>query len=83
MRQLKVRAVLDGRTVKELAGELLRTGLKAASSKRLAPPVIGKDKKTGFPVLLGRGRAPKGQPTPEQIAEILNDQEIERTNGIG
>ena len=27
---------LDGRTVKELAGELLRTGLKAASPKRPA-----------------------------------------------
>ena len=73
VRQLKLRAVLDGRTVKELAGELLRNGLQAPVPRRRARPVIGRDKKTGFPVILGGRRAPKGQPTPAQIAEILWD----------
>jgi hypothetical protein len=83
VRQLKMRAVLDGRTVKELAGELLRNGLKAPVAKSAARPVIGRDKKTGFPVILGGRRAPKGDPTPEEIAEILLDQEIDRAHGIG
>ena len=61
----------------------MRNGLQAPPSRRPARAVIGRDKKTGFPVIMGGRRAPKGQPTPEQIAEILLDQEIDRAYGIG
>jgi len=76
LRQLKLRAVIDGRTVKELAGDLLRKGLMVASMpKGPVQPVIAKDKKTGLPVIQCRRGAPRGQPTAEQIAEMLTVQE--------
>jgi hypothetical protein len=77
VRQLKLRAVQDGRKLKDLATDLLRHGL-AASTVSEASPVVKKDKFTGLPVIQCR-RAPRGgqHPTPEQIAAILSEQEVE------
>jgi plasmid stability protein len=73
VRRLKLRAVHDGRKLKELAAEMLRAGLDAsAGSPAEKPAVVIKDKKTGLPVIQYRRAAPRGQElTPERVAEIL------------
>ena len=76
VRQLKLRAVHEGRKMKDLAAELLRSGLTARPrAKGPARPAIVKDKKTGLPVIQCRRAAPRGQPTAEQVAGLLADQE--------
>ena len=76
VRKLKIRAAREGRKMKDVAAEYLRKGLAAqASVKHEARPVIVKDKKTGLPVIQGRG-TPKGDLTPERVAQILIDQEV-------
>ena len=75
VRQLKLRAVRDGRKLKEVAADLLRKGLATATIAG-AVPVVVKDKKTGLPVIQCRRAAPRGQElTPERVARILNEQE--------
>ncbi|MBI1783899.1 antitoxin [Candidatus Sumerlaeota bacterium] len=75
VRQLKLRAVHDGRKLKEVAADLLRKGLEAASVSSSAPVVV-KDRKTRLPVIQCRRAAPRGQElTPERVAQILVEQE--------
>ena len=79
LKKLKLRALREGRKMKELAREFLEQGLaKPLPSKSPARPVIVKHKKSGLPVVQGPPLKP-GQrtPTPEEIANILNDQEVE------
>ena len=78
MRQLKLRAIHEGRKLKDSVADVLRAGLSAQSMPPLATPHIGKDKKTGLPVILG-GRPPKPgeELTPQRIAEILIEQEAQ------
>jgi len=78
LRQLKLRAVQDRRKLRELAAELLRTGLAAPSnSESPGQTAVLKDKKTGLPVIqCRRAPAPNRQPTPGQIADLLTAQEI-------
>jgi plasmid stability protein len=78
VRQLKLRAVRDGRKFKDLAAELLRVGLagqpKAAKTPR---PVITNDRKTGLPVI----QCPRTAPLPpDEVADILTQQEAEWSN---
>ena len=85
VRQLKLRAVRDGRKLKDLAAEVLRAGLKSEvhppAGKR---PRIVRDKKTGLPVIRCKRAAPKGQElTPERVAEILIEQEVEWARDSG
>jgi plasmid stability protein len=78
MKQVKLRALRDGRKLKDAVAELLRAGLtaQAASGQRkLAQPVIAKDRKTGLPVISCRHPAPRGEElTPDRVAEILSGQ---------
>src|SRR3954468_14038985 len=76
VRQLKLRAVQDGRKLKDLAAEFLRAGLSIPSASNQPEPRIFKSTLTGLPAVQGR-RAPGKQPTPEEIAQILADQEDE------
>ena len=85
-RQLKLRAVREGRKLKDLAADVLRAGLAAqpVSPQRLRPPKIVKDKKTGLPVIqCPRTPRPEEELTPERIAEILIEQEAEWARGSG
>jgi plasmid stability protein len=76
VRRLKLRAVHEGRKLKEVAADMLRTGLAAQTAPLEKPAVIVKDKKTGFPVIQGRHPARRGRElTPERVAEILIAQE--------
>ena len=77
VRELKLRAVREGRKLKDAAAEVLRAGLAAQKSPSAQrPAVIGKDKKTGLPVVQCRRAAPPGQElTPDRVAKILVEQE--------
>ncbi|RYG35787.1 antitoxin [bacterium] len=77
MRQIKMRALVDGRKLKDSVADLLRAGL-AASKESLPKAVVVKDPRTGLPVIQGRFTAPAGEAlSPERIAEILIEQEAE------
>lgn len=61
VRQLKLRAVRDGRKLKDVAADALRAGLavRAAPSKDKAVR-IARDRKTGLPVVVCRHPATRG-----------------------
>ena len=79
VRRLKLRAVHDGRKLKDVAAEVMRAGLDAPScSAKRMPVVTKKDRQTGLSVIVGPKVPRSGKSlTPEQIAQILNDQEAE------
>jgi plasmid stability protein len=86
MKQVKLRAVREGRKLKEMIAELLRKGLAVAAAKepRLEAPMIKRDEQTGLPVIQCKRRAPEGQElTPEVIADILLAQEAEWHHAAG
>src|SRR5205085_11079918 len=58
MRQLKLRAIHEGRKLKDSVADVLRAGLSAEPTPPLASPRLGKDKKIGLPVIRG-GHRPK------------------------
>jgi plasmid stability protein len=77
VRQLKLRAVRDGRKLKDAAADIFRAGLAAETSPIIdEPAIVVKDKKTALPIIQCRRAAPRGQElTPERVAEILIAQE--------
>jgi plasmid stability protein len=86
MKQVKLRALQEGRKLKDAVADLLRQGLAATSqSVSQAPrPVITKDRKTGLPVIACKEAAsPQAEMTPERVAEILLAQEVEWQHAAG
>ena len=85
LRRLKMRAVRDGRKLKDVAADMLRQGLSRPSPPKTLPqPRILKDKKTGLPVLEAPDPSVPVRPlTPDQIDQILLDQEVEWWGGMG
>jgi plasmid stability protein len=81
VRQLKLRALRDGRKLKDAAAEALRAGLAASATSHAnveRPAQVIKDKKTGLPVIQCRRAAPRSRAlTPERVADILIAQEAE------
>ena len=79
VKQVKLRAVHEGRKLKDEVAHLLRKGLAAPrSGARTEEPVITKNKKTGLPLIVCKHAAPPGaELTPDRVAEILLDQEVE------
>lgn len=79
VKQLKLRAVHEGRKLKDSVADVLRAGLKAKSNGTPThKTVIRKDKRTGLPVIQCQHPAPQGQEmTAERIAEVLSEQEAE------
>ena len=77
VRRLKLRALREGRKLKEAAAEVLRAGLAAQTGGRVAEPIVVlTDKKTGLPVIQCRRKAPRAEElTPERVADILIEQE--------
>ena len=76
VRQLKLRAVHERRKLKDLAADYLRQGLMSTQpeSREIS---IAVNKKTGLPVIqCPRQSGCAAHLTPDQVAEILNDQEI-------
>ena len=81
VRQLKLRALRDGRKLKDAAAEVLRAGLAASSTREAdveQPARVVKDKKTGLPVVQCRRAAPRSRAlTADRVADILIAQEAE------
>jgi plasmid stability protein len=78
LRQVKLRALHEGRKLKDEVADLLRKGLAVVDERPRDEPKIVKDKRTGLPVILGK--RPAGQDlgkdlTPDRVAEILLEQE--------
>jgi hypothetical protein len=80
VKQVKLRAVREGRKLKDAVADLLRKGLAAATDEDAdsRPPSISRDKKTGLPLVECRHVAsPAAQLTPERVADLLLAQEVE------
>jgi plasmid stability protein len=88
VKELKLRAVHEGKKLKDAIAEALRAGL-AARATRKGPGkrtrvVVRKDRKTGLPVIQCRRAAPRGRElTPDRVAEILNAQEAGWAGDVG
>ena len=79
MRQVKLRAVNEGKKLKNIVAELLQRGLSspdtATFTGRESP--ITRDERSGLPVIRCRHSATSSQRlTPERISEILLEQEV-------
>jgi len=78
VQQVKLRAVRERRKLKDAVADLLRKGLSAPSTAETesASPLI-KDK-SGLPLIVCRRAALPGEElTPERVADILLQQEVE------
>ena len=75
VKQVKLRALRDGRKLKDAVADLLRKGL-AAAGETSAEPVVTTDKQTGLPVIECKNAAtPQGEMTLQRVADILLAQE--------
>lgn len=76
MRAVKLRAVEENRTLTAMITDLLRRGL---AQEPAAPPAISNRVK--LPLVKGphRGR-PDEEMTPDRVAQVLLDQEAERSH---
>jgi hypothetical protein len=81
VKALKLRAVHEGKKLKDAVADALRAGLAARPARgrkgrgRPARVVVKRDRKTGLPVIQCRA-APRGRElTPERVAAILAAQE--------
>lgn len=72
IRAIKIRAVSEGRKLKDLIPELLRRGLESEDTPQEA------GRRVQFPLIHTAHRAsPEEELTPGRVAEILLDQEAE------
>ena len=84
VKQLKIRAVHDGRKLKDTVADLLRRGLLAPDAPiqpgRESPLTF--DEKTGLPLIRSRKALRREEEmTPERVADILLRQEAEWRRG--
>src|ERR1700730_10482796 len=86
MKQEKLRAVREGRKLKDAVADLLRKGLAAATDKEasIKAPTVAKDKKTGLPLIECQHAASvQEELTPERVADILLAQEVDWQHDAG
>lgn len=79
IKQVKLRALRDGKKLQETMADLLQAGLmtKGNRTRRPAIPVVIRDPETGLQVIQCRRSASKVEElTPDRIAQILLDQEV-------
>jgi plasmid stability protein len=79
VRAMKMRAVREGRKLKDVARDALAAGLATEGKSHKKPAAIVKDKKTGLPVIQCRN---SGTLTPDQVTNILIAQEISRASDL-
>jgi hypothetical protein len=81
VKQLKLRALRDGKKLKQTVAEVIRAGLaiKAATEKHAAPArvVIIKDPRTGIPVFQGSSNAPAREMSIEQILALEQQAQLQ------
>ncbi|MBT9583860.1 antitoxin [bacterium] len=79
--QIKLRAIQEGRKLKDLIAELLRRGLEAPQSLSGGQPCyLGYDEHSRLPVVKCRDSRPL---SPERVAEILLEQECSWQHDAG
>jgi plasmid stability protein len=84
VKQVKLRALRDGRKLKDEVADLLRKGLAAASEPAPLAAVVTRDKRTGLPLIECKQAAtPQEEMTPERVADILLAQEAGWEHGAG
>lgn len=86
VKQVKLRALKEGRKLKDAVADLLRKGLKASSETATAnePAEVITDPTTGLPLVQCQDFAPpRDEITPERVAEILLAQEVEWHHAAG
>src|SRR5215207_7901585 len=86
VRQVKLRALREGRKLKDAIADLLRKGLAAQESGETLTkePRITRDKKTGLPIINCEHAATADKElTPERVADILLAQEVEWQHDAG
>jgi hypothetical protein len=86
VKQVKLRALQDGRKLKDAVADLLQKGLKVAMDTQpdASEPVITIDKKTGLPLIeCKQAASSQDELTPERVAEILLAQEAEWHHDAG
>ena len=79
VREIKVRAVHEGRKLKEVMADLLRKGLESPGPdhSESGQEYLTRDERTGLPVILCRHPVRSGQElSPERISDILIEQEV-------
>jgi hypothetical protein len=77
---VKLRALQEGRTLRDFVADLLRRGLSTPSNPTAdaAGPLVTKDKRTGLPIIHCKRRAaPHEELTPERVADSLLSQETD------
>src|SRR5689334_20113083 len=80
VKQLKLRAIHDGKKLKDTVAELLRRGLNAPDEQADSSQGsrLAFDKETGLPLIQCRHAARRGDElTPERVADILLQQDVE------
>jgi hypothetical protein len=85
VKRIKLHALRKGQKLKDVVADLLRKGL-ASSLEQGVPATarIGRDRLTGLPVILGGRKATPGtEMTPDRVADILLQQEVEWANVAG
>jgi hypothetical protein len=84
VKQVKLRALREGRKLKDAVADLLRKGLAVARDSDVQAPLVGKDKKSGLPLIECKHAAsPQEEITPERAADILLAQEVGWHNAAG
>src|SRR5262245_11827403 len=82
MKQVRLRAIHEGRKLKDAIAHFLRKGLAVVDEDSDGRTiVIAKDKKTGLPgIECVHAASAQDEATPERVAEALLSQEVEWQN---
>ena len=86
VKQVKLRALQDGRKLKDAVADLLRKGLAAATNTEpdVVAAVVTRDKQTGLPLIQCQQAASwQEELTPERVADILLTQEMDWHHAAG
>jgi plasmid stability protein len=85
VKRVKLRALQDGRKLKDAVADLLRKGLAVPMNEHPeAAAVVVKDKQSGLPLIQCPKAAPRQEElTPERVAEILLSQEEDWHHAAG
>jgi plasmid stability protein len=84
VRAVKLRALRQGRKLKEAVAELLRQGLASSPAAPTPRPTISTDAETGLPTIQGGPGAPISTMSTEEIyAAIQKSQEEEDLERLG
>jgi plasmid stability protein len=86
VKQVKIRAVREGRKLQDAVADLFRKGLAVSADKEpvAEAPVITRDKNTGLPLIeCKQAAAPEEDMTPERVADFPLAQEVEWHHAAG